>query len=124
MKYIIYLFYKYYNSSRNTALIAYESALLAVITLLFMNLFAVVHFFNFNNYVFSGLAGKSRRESYLAFLAFFILPVYLCLYFVYRKANVINATYKPDGQKLHGWLLVLYIVFSFFLLVCSINYHR
>jgi hypothetical protein len=121
MKYIIYLFYNYYSKSPNTASIAYENALLATSFLLFLNLFAIINFFNLN-YLFPNLAGKSRGSLYLILASFYFLPIFLILFIFYRKSIVISATYEQSKVKIHGWLLLMYMIFSVVMLVFAINF--
>lgn len=47
MKYIIYLFYRYYDKD-STKSIAYESAIMATFLLLFLNFFVLDILFNIN----------------------------------------------------------------------------
>jgi hypothetical protein len=123
MKYIIYLFYKYYNNSRNTAFIAYESALIAISFLLFLNLFAVINFFNLE-YLFSYLQGESKGRLYLILVVLFFLPVYLILSVIYKKSKVTTAIYEPSRVKTHSWFLLIYVVFSVGMLVFAIQYRN
>ncbi|RYY35387.1 MAG: hypothetical protein EOP46_10220 [Sphingobacteriaceae bacterium] len=122
MKYIIYLFYKYYNKGSG-ANFAYESALFAVTFLIFLNLLALINLFDMN-YLLLGLEGRSRGGLYLIFGAFYILPMYLILFFIYKKETVVNTNYDPSKEQVHGWLLFAYCIFSIIALVFAIQYRR
>lgn len=116
MKYIVYLFYRYYNKG-STQSIAYESSLLAILSLLFVNLLAIANFFelsmDFGN-------GQRRISLYLIMLFCYVLPGYLLLRFIFPKKEIVEFD-KSKNISIHGWILLGYILLSVLLLVLVIN---
>lgn len=120
LEFVTYLFYRYYNKG-STKIIAYESALIAVSALIFLNVFAILVFFNVDA---SWVDRIERNYGKLIKLIFGILIglfPYLILFFTLKKETIIKR--KVDLKVIKKWnlVLVLYIVFSVILLSLSIK---
>lgn len=121
MKYIIYLFYRYYNKG-NTIRIPYESSIFAFLLLIFINIFTVliICFPSFSGLIFSN---HSRIELYTySLIGIFIGYLILCKLCPKDEVLEMNDIYK--NVKLHGWILFLYIFVSFTILMIQIIKNR
>lgn len=119
MRYILYILYRYYdkNSTKN---IAYESAILALLLILFLNFFALAIFFDFNFYQ-NILRGKSKPMRYILIFILYILPCYLIISKIVRKKEMNDKKLSIQYKSIHGWLMFFYIVFSVIILIIVIN---
>lgn len=117
MKYIIYLFYRYYNKG-NTIRIPYVSSIFALLLLIFLNVFTILIFVspNFVDIIFSG---HSRVELYIYSLIGVFLG-YLVLSRLFPKNEILEMNNISKNEKLHSWFLFLYILFSFIILMAQI----
>lgn len=121
MKYIIYLFYKYYNKDA-TARIPYESSIFALLLLLFMNIFGVLIFF-FPTLSVMIFSNHSRVELYVYSLIV-IFVCYLILSKLFPKNEILLMNGVSKNEKLHGWILFFYIFISFVILMILIIKNR
>lgn len=121
MKYIIYLFYRYYDKG-DTIRIPYESSISALLLLIFINMFTVLILFfpSFSRMVFSN---HSRVESYIYSLIGVSIG-YLIISKLYPKHEVLEMNNTSKNVKLHGWILFFYIFFSFVFLMIQIIKNR
>jgi hypothetical protein len=106
----IYLFYRYYNK-RSTKIIAYESAIMAVAFLLYMNLFALFIALKIDFLVINFLETDNGFVE-LFRVSLLLLPLILFLGAAFRKGNIISQNY--DLSKIKKWnvMLICYVVFS------------
>ena len=115
-----YLFYRYYNKGR-TATIAYESALLAISMIIFMNVLALLLFFGIDTQkVLPIINDKGRAIKLLSgFLLF--LPQYLILRLIIPQKRIKNLNYSVKAIKYGKIGLILYILFSMTLIVIAVK---
>ena len=121
MKYVVYLFHRYYSSG-STKDIAYEKSIFALLTLLFLNIFALLNFIDLTPKL-DWFHMESRAVKYLIVFSFFIAPGYLLLQQIIPRSIITKFDERKIKQiKIHGWLLFGYIICSIVLLVIAINY--
>lgn len=120
LEFVTYLFYRYYNKG-STKIIAYESALIAVSALIFLNVFAILVFFNVDAFWVDKIEQNYGKFIKLASGLFLVLPQYFILFFTLKKENIIKR--KVDLKEIKKWnlVLVLYIIFSVLLLIFSVK---
>lgn len=119
-EFITHLFYRYYNKG-STKVIAYESALIAMSALIFMNVFAVLMFFNLDTTWVSMIERNYGKTVKLISGLFLILPQYVLLRYSLKKEDVIKKQIDLNQIKKWNILLIAYIVFSVLLLIFSIK---
>jgi succinate-acetate transporter protein len=119
-EFITYLFYRYYNKG-STKVIAYESALIAVSALIFLNVFAILMFLKIDTSWISKIEQDYGKTIKLISGLFLILPQYFILKFTLRKEEVIKKKIDLQRAKKLNIFLILYIVFSVLLLIFSIK---
>lgn len=122
MKTIILIFYNYYNKGA-TKMIAYESTILGLVTVLFLNLFAIANFLNLS-LVLNILDGTSRMVKYGLMFIFFVLPAYIILSKVVPKEELTDEKSNAPYKKKYGWMLFFYIIISIILLIVSIKFRN
>lgn len=121
MKYIIYLFYRYYNKG-STIRIPYESSIFALLLLFFMNIFTffILLFPSFSRMIFSN---HSKVELYI----FSLIGVFLGYFMFNRlfpKKEILEINEISKNTKLHSWFLFFYVIFSFIILMILIIKNR
>lgn len=119
-EFITHLFYRYYNKG-STKVIAYESALIAVSAIIFLNVFAVLMFFNLDTTWVSKIEQNFGKTVKLISGLFLILPQYILLRYYLKKEDVIKKQIDLNQIKKWNVLLIAYIIFSVLLLVFSIK---
>ena len=119
-EFITYLFYRYYNKG-STKVIAYQSALIAVSFIIFLNVFAILMFFNLDTSWVSKIEQNFGKTVKLISGLFLILPQYIILRYSLKKEDVINKQVNLYQIKRWNLILVIYIVFSVILLIFSIK---
>jgi uncharacterized membrane protein len=119
-EFITYLFYRYYNKG-STKVIAYESALIAVSALIFLNAFAVLMLFNLDTTWVAKIEQNYGKTVKLISGLFLILPQYVLLRYSLKKEDVIKKHINLNQIKRWNIFLIAYIVFSVLLLIFSIK---
>ena len=121
MKYIVFLFYRYYNKGATTR-IAYESAIFALLTLIFIIVVSLMLLFapQLSNTIFKG-------HTRIALYVYFSIGVAIGYYFLSKfiqKKDIVNFENVPKNVIFHGWILCLYIIISFSILMSLIILSR
>jgi hypothetical protein len=113
---VLNAFYKYYDKGP-TQYIAYESALLALILVLFMNLFTIEIVIGTS--LLDGILfdEKNKWISYLKstgviFIFFFVLRR------LFKEEEVAN---YPEERQINGYFVFLYFILSFLFLILIIK---
>lgn len=121
MKYIIYLFYRYYNKGA-TIRIPYESSVFAVLLLIFINVFTLLILFipTFTRIIFSN---QSKTELYIYSLIGTFLG-YLIVSKLFPEKEILKMNDISKNLKLHTFFLFFYIIFSFIILMILIIKNR
>ena len=122
MKYILYLFYKYYNKGSHKN-IAYESAILALITVILFNIFLLLMLFDFMH-LLNFLGQKNKYLQYIVFIVTFYIPGYLLFSNLISKRNIQNIELSLKYKKFHSWLLFMYLIVTFILIILKIIERR
>ncbi len=118
ISFILYLFYRYYQGGRSTESIAYESAIFALLALIFFNVVFVMSLFTSSGIFF--LDGDDPRwVQYLKIGFGIVLPGFLILRLLFPKSHITNLTYDDQVIERGGWILTLYVVTSFILVFFS-----
>lgn len=120
-EFVLYLFYRYYNRG-STKIIAYESALIAVSALVFLNVLAVLMFFDVDITWVDKIEKNYGKFVKLIVGILVILPLYFVLFSTIKKENITKR--KADNLKvIKKWnvVLVSYIVVSVLLLIISVK---
>jgi|GEM_PF-2249207 len=117
---IAHLFYRYYNKG-STKVIAYESALIAISALIFLNLFSVLIFLNVDTTWVSRIEQEYGRSVKLLSGLFLILPQYIILRYTLRKDDISKKQIDLNQIKKCNALLISYIIFSVVMLIFAIK---
>lgn len=120
-EFVLYLFYRYYNKG-STKIIAYESALIALTALIFLNVLAVLIFFNVDISWVDKIEKDYGKFVKLIVGILIILPLYFVLFSIIKKENITKRK-VDDLKEIKKWNIVLvsYIVFSVLLLIISVK---
>lgn len=115
------MFYRYYNKGATIA-VPYESAIFAVVMLLFINVFSLLILFfpNITEIVFTG---HTRIELFV-YVIIGATVGYIMLANLIRKNEILSVKDYPKNVKLHSWSLFFYIVISFVFLMFIIVKRR
>ena len=116
---VLFLFHSYYDRG-STKSIAYLSSIMALLLVLFLNVFALVIYSGVKCSFLTFMEGLVRWEKYLIVLGI-ILPVYFMLGRAFRKEDIINVKMSASMMRKGYILLILYILLSVIVLVYAIN---
>lgn len=125
IKNILFLFYNYYNKGA-TKEIPYISAVAAFVFLIVLNLILILGML-FPTEIFNYISlqvkfhKNNKLQSYLFGIGIFLL-IYLFFRLVIPEKDLKEANYSV--KKWHNWVLVVYIIFSFFTLITYAIYRK
>ncbi len=120
LEFIIFIFYRYYDKG-STKIIAYESALIGITLLAFLNVFAILVFFDVNiDKIFPIIETHGRVVKYLSSVVLW-LPIYLIFRYFFKKDDIINQEVSKKAILFGNIGLIIYIVISVILLVIAIR---
>jgi hypothetical protein len=117
MKYIVYLFYRYYNKGA-TIRIPYESAMIAILLLLLINMLSLMLLLIPDTTKIL-VGNHTKAESYL-YSAIIVAIGYFLLSKLVPKNELLQFKSIPKNVKLHGWILCLYVISSVIFLMFMI----
>lgn len=121
MKMIIYILYRYYNNG-STKVIAYESSIFGFLLILFINLFAIMQYFDLTfQRKFSEF---NILWKYILVLLCLLMPGYLIISKITKKKDLKNENLEQKYKPIHGWFLFLYILFSVSFMIYAININK
>ncbi len=115
MKYIIYLFFRYYDKG-TTKDIAFIKSLLCFIFVIFINIISLMLFIVptfLQSFHFA-----SRRQSYLFFICLFGIVYFILNKFVLEEE--IKSILPSKNVNMHGWLLFFYIISSIIIMALAL----
>ena len=115
MKYIIYLFFRYYNEGSNKQ-IAFIKSLICFMFLLYINIVSLTLFIAPN--LLKTFHFSSKTQTYLFLLCLFGIGYYIINKFVLE--DEIKSMSPIKNVRLHGWLLFFYIFSSLALMALSL----
>lgn len=118
--FVTYLFYRYYNKG-STAIIAYESALLAVSMIIFMNVLALLLFFGIDTQTVLPIINDKGRVIKLLSGFLLFLPQYLILRLIIPQKRITSLNYSSKAIKYGKIGMILYILFSMTLIVIAVK---
>lgn len=121
MKYIIYLFYRYYNKG-GTIRIPYESAILAILMLIFVNIMSLMMMLA-PKLTITLVSNHARIELFI-YSSLGVIIGYFILSRLFPKREILEVNTIHKNFKLHGWMLALYCILSFVFLMFLIVKHR
>lgn len=115
----LYLFYRYYDKG-STREIAYEAALLALIFVLFLNIFSILLYFSIPDIYFPNSSAVPKFKKYI--VGFLILiPVLFLFKNAFKKHEIINVKMNKNEIRIGYFIVVSYILCSVILLIWVIN---
>ncbi|KAF0127915.1 MAG: hypothetical protein FD155_3489 [Bacteroidetes bacterium] len=111
LAFILYLLYRYYDKGA-TRTIAYESAIMAMSFLIFLNLATLSIYFSVHKDLYSLV---NSNDGYIKIIkgSLLLIPQILILGFVFKKDYLRNLKFNQSIVKLGNVLLILYIIASF-----------
>lgn len=115
----LFLLYSYYNRGSSKG-IAYESALLAISFIIFINFFSALVATNLVRYLPIEYSNW-RVLKYLFFIIFYFIPSYIILSRVFKKEEIIKMEMDKSSMRKGYFLIVSYVILSIVLLVFVIN---
>ena len=121
IKFIAYLFYRYYSTGPRKQ-IAYLSSLLALVILFVIHLFQIMILFNLMNLVPTD--GRQTKIANWIQMALFMLPIYLLFRWLIKEDDLKALTYGEQKIKKSNIWLVFYIIVSVALLILLILYKK
>jgi hypothetical protein len=124
MKKLLYktlaVFYRYYDKGA-TETIAYESAILGVVLIAFLNMYAIAHLAGvqgvINEVIF---VNSSRWITYLKVIGIIVALLFI-LKLIFPKKELLNFNETYDQRKWHGPVLVFYIIGSVLFLIWAVS---
>ncbi len=120
LNFATYIFYRYYDKG-STKIIAYESALIAISALIFMNIFALLIFVGVDINKYSPVIENGNRLMKFLSSALFWLPEYLILRLLLPKRKVEYLDYSSKAIKRGNIGMILYILLSMTLIVFAVK---
>lgn len=117
IKFIAYLFYRYYSTGA-TKDIPYVSTLCALVMLLGLHIFQVLVLLNKVNLL--PTSTENTRALNFLIIALCLVPIFLLMAFVVRKSDLQELRYEENRIKKGNLFLIIYIIASIALLLCLI----
>lgn len=111
IKFVAYLFYRYYSSSGPRKDIPYFSTLGALALLFYIHVVQLLILLNMMNII--PVQNDDTRVAKFFKIALFLLPIFLLFLAFIRKSELQSLQYDEQKVKRGYIYLVIYIVFSF-----------
>jgi hypothetical protein len=121
IKFIAYLFYRYYSTGP-TSEIRYFSTLCAMVMLFYIHLFQILILLN-ATYLIPTDSSQAKISNWFK-MALFLLPIFLLVGLLIRESELKGMTYEKEKMRTGYIWLVIYIVVSFAILILLILYKR
>jgi len=121
MRFIAYLFYRYYSTGP-TKDIPYFSTLCALVMLIGLHVFQVLVLFN--KVTLLPVSSKNPRAENFLIMALCLLPIFLITAAIIKKSDLQEMTYEEAKVKRGYMFLILYIILSIALLLLLIFYRK
>ncbi|RTL57093.1 MAG: hypothetical protein EKK37_13655 [Sphingobacteriales bacterium] len=115
LKFVAYLFYRYYSKGGFTKKIPYFSTISALTLLAFIHFFQLMAFLKMTSVIPTD--GSQFKISNYFKMGLFMLPFFLFLMIVIKEADLNSYHYEYKKIKISYIALVLYIILSFSLLM-------
>src|SRR5579863_3065630 len=117
IKFVAYLFYRYYSSG-SIKDIPFLSTLCALVMLIGLHLFQIAVFFDNTNWLpFINIDNRGQR---FFSIAIFLIPIFLVVAFFIRKAELKTMFFEESRIKRGNIFVVIYIIASMVLLLLLI----
>ncbi len=116
----IFLFYKYYDKG-STKDIAYESAILAFVGFITLNVAAIFKFFDVDIF-FLIKADYPRYLKYLLCFVIYLIPPYFIVRRYYPKKAIESYYMDKPNMNIGYFFIIFYIVISILILIYSVEY--
>jgi len=115
----LYLFYKYYDKG-STKSIAYTSALIALIMVLFLNIYSILIAFNVLQ---TNPNNSDSTPMYIKYLIGFgiFIPIFLFLKRYFKKEDVLRVEMDSNSIRKGYFIIVFYIILSILILIFIIQ---
>jgi hypothetical protein len=113
LKFIMYLFYRYYNKE-GTKRIPYFSALCAVVFLIYIHIFQALIILGKVS-LLPMQKDDLRIEKYIK-LALFLLPIFLIVAYLVKPSDLKTLRYEEGKLKRGSTSLIIYVITNFILL--------
>lgn len=115
LRFIFYLFYRYYSAKGGQTHIAYFSTLMAVTMLIVFHIFQILILTN--NMDLLMISKKNNRvENYFG-AVLVLVPILVFLAFLVKESTIKNLSFSEDIIKRGNVFLLIYIISSFCLTV-------
>ena len=115
---ILFLFYKYYDKG-STKEIAYESSIIALIMIIFINIFSLILLTGVVTYL--PFSGNARWLKYIIAFIFYVFPSYILIRKRFKKEDILRTEMKSSSIKKGYFLIVSYILISVITLIFLIK---
>ena len=120
IKFIAYLFYRYYSSTSGFAKdIPYAATLGALVLLAYLHIFQIFAILNKTNLIPTD--GSQFKVSNYFIMALFMLPILTFFFVIIKKQDLQQLQYNNEKIKRGYFYLIVYIILSFsFLMLLAI----
>ncbi len=115
-EFFTYIFYRYYDKG-STQSIAYESALLAISLIIFMNLLALLILLGLDPGKYLPIIENRGRVIKLLSGFLIFIPLFIILRILLPRKVITQKQYSDKSLKIGGLSIILYIILSMVLLV-------
>ncbi len=113
IKFVTYLFYRYYSQG-STIQVAYIKAICSLVVLIFINLWTLLIIINKTEFI--PVTGSDVKGMKYFTVILYTLPFFLFLIIFVRERDLKKANYKEAALRKSSVVLLIYYVFSLFLL--------
>lgn len=113
LKFIMYLFYRYYSKG-GTKRISYFSALCAVVFLIYIHVFQILIVFDKINLL--PMEKDDTRIAKYGKLALFLLPIFLIIAYLVKPSDLKSMELDANKLRRAYVILVVYLIVNFILL--------
>ncbi len=116
---VLFTFYNYYNKG-STKDIAYLSAILALMLIVFLNLFGILIYSRIAEDFLSKSSNIPRWQQY-GFILFFSIPIWMLIKRIFKEEDVLNVSLSKTNIVIWKVGIMLYFIFSVILLIVIIK---
>ena len=115
----LFLFYHYYNKG-STKSIAYQSSIMALMMLLFLNLYSVLILTGIEDKYLMFLDGTLKWQKYFI-TSLFLVPIYFGIKKIFRKNDILKIEMDKSTMRKGYFIIVGYIILSMLMLAFIIR---
>jgi hypothetical protein len=115
----LFLFYSYYDIGR-TKSIAYQSSIMALMMVIFLNLYSVLIFTGVEDKYLTFSDGTHKWQKYLVTILC-LLPIYFVIKRIFKKEDILKVEMNKPTMRIGYFIIITYIILSALMLIFIIK---